>query len=235
MRLPETGASRLAAASVHVFTALGAICAFYATFAVFDHRWEAMFAWLGLAFLIDGIDGTFARMVDVNRRLPRLSGENLDMVVDYLTYVFVPALALLQQGYLTGVAGHGLAIAILLSSLYHFSDLENKSEDHCFVGFPAIWNIVAFYIFVFDLAQPVVGIVVIVCVCLTFVRWRWVHPMRVMSFWPINLSLTVLWLLAALWTTTQGFPATLWARGIFLITLAWGIGLSLVWRQAPEA
>jgi phosphatidylcholine synthase len=113
-------AYRLAAASVHLFTATGAVCAFYATLAVFEQRWEALFAWLGLAFLIDGIDGTFARMVDVERRLPHFSGETLDLVVDYVTYVFVPTLALLQKGYLVGPVGHALAAAILLSSLYHF-------------------------------------------------------------------------------------------------------------------
>lgn len=225
---------RLAAAAVHVFTASGAVCAFYAALAVIDQRWEAMFAWLGLAFLIDGIDGTFARMVDVERRLPQFSGERLDLIVDYVTYVFVPTLALLQRGYLVGPIGHLLAAAILLSSLYHFCDDGNKSEDHCFVGFPAIWNIVAFHIFAFDLSQPVTGVTIVVCAVLTFVRWRWVHPMRVQSLWPITLGLTGMWLIAALWTVMQGFPATGWATVVFAITLVWGVGLSLAWRWAPE-
>ncbi len=226
-------AYRIAAAAVHVFTGLGALCGFYATLAVFDQRWEAMFAWLGLAFLIDGIDGTFARMVDVERRLPMVSGERLDLVVDYVTYVFVPALALIQKGYLAGPIGHLLAAGILLSSLYHFVDIGNKSDDHCFVGFPAIWNIVAFLIFAFDLTQLQVAIVVIVCTVLTFVRWRWVHPMRVQSMWPITLSLTALWLIAALWTIMQGLPATGWAAAVFAIAMVWGVGLSLAWRRPP--
>ena len=226
-------AYRLAAAAVHVFTGLGAVCGFYATFAVFEQRWEAMFAWLGLAFLIDGIDGTFARMVDVERRLPMVSGERLDLVVDYVTYVFVPALALLQKGYLTGPFGHLLAAGILLSSLYHFVDLGNKSDDHCFVGFPAIWNIVAFLIFAFDLTQPQVAAVVIVCTILTFVRWRWVHPMRVQSMWPITLSLMALWLIAALWTVMEGLPANGWASVVFAVAMVWGVGLSLAWRKPP--
>ncbi len=225
---------RLAAAAVHVFTASGAVCALYATLAVIDHRWEAMFAWLGLAFLIDGIDGTFARMVDIERRLPNFSGERLDLVVDYVTYVFVPTLALLQRGYLVGPIGQALAAAILLSSLYHFCDNGNKSDDHCFVGFPAIWNIVAFHIFAFDLSQPVTGLIVIVCSVLTFVRWRWVHPMRVQSLWPVTLGLTGLWMIAALWTVMQGLPAAGWATVVFALTLVWGVGLSLAWRWVPE-
>jgi phosphatidylcholine synthase len=228
-------ALRIAAGAVHLFTALGAVCGFYATIAVFDQKWEVMFAWLGLAFVIDGIDGTFARMVDVERRLPDVSGERLDLVVDYVTYVFVPTLALLQKGYLVGPLGHLFAAGILLSSLYHFVDLGNKSEDHCFVGFPAIWNIVAFHVFAFDLSQPATGALVLLCTVLTFVRWRWVHPMRVQSMWPITLSLTALWLAAALWTILHGLPAAGWAAMVFGVTMVWGIGLSLAWRWAPEA
>ncbi len=225
---------RIAAFSVHAFTALGVVCALYATFAVLNGKWEAMFAWLGLAFLIDGVDGTFARMVDVEKRLPSISGERLDLVVDYTTYVFVPVLALLQKGFLAGVPGHILAAAILLSSLYHFVDLGNKSDDHCFVGFPAVWNMVAFNLFAFDASRTAVAAVVIICVALTFVRWRWVHPLRVQSLWPITLSLTALWLCAALWTIVQGFPAGGLASAVLAIGMLWGVGLSLAWRGAPE-
>ena len=90
--------SDIAAASVHLFTALGAVCGLFAALAAFDGAWERMFIWLGVALVIDGIDGTFARMAHVEERLPRFSGERLDLVVDYVTYVFVPALALLRAG-----------------------------------------------------------------------------------------------------------------------------------------
>ena len=139
------------AALVHLFTALGAVCALFATRAVLAGAWEQVFAWLGLALLIDGIDGTFARMANVSAKLPRFSGDRLDLIVDYVTYVFVPSLALLQAGYLSGGFGVMLASLILLSSLFHFSDTESKSDDHCFIGFPAIWNIVAFYVFAFQI------------------------------------------------------------------------------------
>lgn len=228
-------AVRVAAFAVHVFTALGVVCAFYATLAVIDGRWTAMFAWLGLAFLIDGIDGTFARMVDVERRLPSISGERLDLVVDYTTYVFVPVLALLQKGFLVGVVGHMLAIAILVSSLYHFSDLFNKSDDHCFVGFPAVWNMVAFNLFAFDASQPVTAVIIVVCVVLTFVRWRWVHPLRVEKLWPVTFGLMLLWLCAALWTLIKGFPAGVLASAGLAAGLIWAVGLSLAWRRPPEA
>ena len=103
---------------MHVFTALGAVCGLLAALAAFEGAWERMFVWLGLALFIDGIDGSFARLVRVGERLPRFSGERLDLVVDYVTYVFVPALALVHAGFLEGSLGLVLAALILLSSLF---------------------------------------------------------------------------------------------------------------------
>jgi phosphatidylcholine synthase len=225
---------KFGAAAVHVFTALGAVCAFFAALALIDQRWDVMFGWLGLAFLIDGIDGTFARMLDVGNRLPDFSGERLDLIVDYVTYVFVPTLALLKAGFLVGWLGHVLAAAILMSSLYHFCDLGNKSDDHCFVGFPAVWNLVAFQLFAFDASPPMTAVVVVAGVVLTFVPWRWVHPMRVDTWRLLTLLLTGLWSLAALFTLVQGLPAGPLARLCLGVGTVWGIGLALLWRQPDE-
>ena len=131
---PQKANGKLAAlpwapASVHLFTAVGAVVALLATRAMLNGAWEEAFGWLGLALLIDGIDGPFARRTQVAVRLPRFSGERLDLIIDYLTYVFVPALMLLQAGYLTGLSGLILASLILLSSLYHFSDTGSKCES----------------------------------------------------------------------------------------------------------
>ncbi len=227
---------QIGAGAVHLFTGLGAVCGLFATLALIDQRWEHMFGWLGLAFFIDGVDGTFARMVDVETRMPNFSGERLDLVVDYVTYVFVPTLALLKAGFLVGPIGHLLAAAILLSSLYHFCDLGNKSDDHCFVGFPAVWNLVAFQLFAFGASQPVTAVVVLLGAVLTFVPWRWVHPMRVDAMRPVTLALTGLWALAAAFTVFHGFQAVSWlARLILAVATLWGLGLALLWRRAPEA
>lgn len=217
------------AALVHVFTALGIVCALLATRAVLTGSWESMFAWLGLALVIDGIDGTFARMADVSGRLPRFSGDRLDLVIDYVTYVFVPALALLQAGYLGGDrSGTVLASIIMLSSLFHFSDTETKTDDHCFVGFPAIWNIVAFYVFAFAMPFWLTGLLVLVCAGLTFVPMRWAHPLRTPMLWPVTLGLTAMWILAASVTIWSGFPAGSSAQMILLIAAAYGVGLALL-------
>jgi phosphatidylcholine synthase len=215
------------AALVHVFTGLGAVCALLATRAVLAGSWEAAFAWLGVALVIDGIDGTFARMARVSARLPRFSGERLDLVIDYVTYVFVPALALLQAGYLPGAFGLVLASLILLSSLFHFSDTKSKTDDHCFVGFPAIWNIVAFYVFAFQLPPAATGALILACVALTFVPLRWAHPMRTPLLLPVTLALSALWLMAAAATLWSGFPAGFYSQAVLAVVAVYGVGLTL--------
>lgn len=221
---------RLAAAGVHVFTALGAVCGLLAALAVFDAAWERMFAWLGLALVIDGIDGTFARMAHVEERLPRFSGERLDLVVDYVTYVFVPALALVRGGFLPGDLGLVLAAAILLSSLYHFADLASKGDDYSFIGFPAVWNLVAFYLFAFAAPQGVACAVVAACIALTFIPMRWVHPLRVVRLRAPTLAITLAWTVAAVAAVMSGLPASAWIRAVLGGAAAYLVALAL-WRS----
>ena len=220
---------RIAAAAVHLFTALGIVCALLAMLAVLEGAWELVFLWLGIALIVDGIDGYFARLADVERHLPRFLGERLDQVIDYVTYAFIPALTLLQAGFLPGAGGILLASLVLLSSLFHFADMGNKSEDYCFVGFPAIWNIVAFYVFAFAAPSWLVTAIVLVCSCLTFVPMRWVHPLRVVALRGVTVVLTVLWGLAAAWTISHGFPAHPLAQGVLAAVGLYGVGLSLAW------
>lgn len=222
----------LAAAGVHLFTALGAVCGLLAALAAFDGAWQLMFAWLGLALFIDGIDGIFARLANVEERLPRFSGERLDLVVDYVTYVFVPALALLRGGFLDGPVGLIFAALILLSSLFHFSDLKSKGDDYSFVGFPATWNIVAFYLFVFSTPAIVTYAIVSACIALTFVPLRWVHPFRVVRLRPLTLFVMLLWTAAAILAVWQGLPAGLWTQAILLGAAAYLVGLALM--RAPR-
>jgi phosphatidylcholine synthase len=215
------------AALVHLFTAMGIVCGLMAILAVFAGAWVAVFGWLGLAVVIDGVDGTFARMAKVKRHLPRFSGDRLDLVIDYVTYVFVPVVAMLQAGFLQGGAGLVLASMVLVSSLFHFSDTESKADDYSFVGFPAIWNAVAFYVFALDLPQWAAGAVVLVCSGLTFVPLKWAHPLRTAAFRPVTMAAMVLWGIAAASTLLSGFPAGALEKGILLLTGAYGVALTL--------
>lgn len=215
---------------VHIFTASGIVCAFFAALAMIDHAHERMFVWLGLAFVIDAVDGTMARHVRVLERLPRFSGERLDLVIDYVTYVFIPALALVHGRHLQGGTGLLLSAAILMSSLYHFADEDSKAPDHSFVGFPAVWNIVAFYVFAFDTSTLVTSVMVVAGVVMTFVPWRWVHPMRVVALRGLTLAACVVWTVAALWVVIRGFPAQGLTAAALLAVALYAIGLALVRR-----
>lgn len=197
--------------------------------AVADGAYARCFAWLGLALLIDGVDGMFARLVGVKQVLPRYSGDRLDNVVDYVTYVFVPVLALLHAKIFDGTQGLILASGVLLSSLYHFADDGSKSADNCFVGFPAIWNAVAFYFFAIQMPGWLVGSITIVCILLTFVPLRTVHPLRVERLFTVNVAASAIWLLAAAHIVWTGFPGGLLTVAILIMVALYMIWLTLTW------
>jgi phosphatidylcholine synthase len=197
-----------------------------ATLAVAGHRYETMFVWLGIAFVIDGIDGPLARFVDIKRRLPRFSGDRLDLVIDYLTYVFVPVLALLNAGLLPASVATVVGCGILLSSLYHFADTGSKADDNSFIGFPAIWNIIAFYLFAFAPPAWLAAAICTACIALTFVPMKWVHPVRVESRRTTTLVALALWLLAASAAVASGLQATpQWAKWVLLAVAAYAVSL----------
>ncbi|MGD9785260.1 MAG: phosphatidylcholine/phosphatidylserine synthase [Hyphomicrobiaceae bacterium] len=231
----------LAAAAVHLLTGLGALCALFATEAAIAGAFERMFVWLGIAFVIDGIDGPIARAIGVVERLPRFSGERIDLVIDYLTYVFVPVLALLVAGRIGPPAvAYTLAALVLLSSLFHFADVESKADELAFVGFPAIWNIAAFYVFAFEMSPGAVQLLILAGVVLTFVPMHWVHPVRVLALRPVTLIMTAAWAGAAAWAASVGFPAPWPARLLLGVCAVYGLALS-IWltfaarQRAPRA
>jgi phosphatidylcholine synthase len=196
------------AAGIHVLTASGVLTGFMALLACLEHRWELAFIWLAAATLIDGVDGPLARYFKVKKLLPRFSGERLDLIIDYFTYVIVPALMLYAGGRMPEGLALVAAFIVLMSSLFHFCDEDSKTEDGFFVGFPAIWNVVAFLLFVFPV-PPGAGFALIVLLgVLTFVPLKWVHPIRVRRWRPITIPVLAVWTGAALLAVWQGFPGT---------------------------
>src|ERR1700710_1466587 len=171
--------ARAAAFSVHIFTAMGAGIALIALLEAVREHWAAMFAWLGLALVIDALDGPLARRLDVVRVQPNWSGDMLDLVVDFVTYVFVPAYAITASGLLLPLAAPLLGVAIVVSGALYFADRRVKSADNHFRGFPALWNAVAFYLFLLQLPPALSSLVVAVLIVLTFVPFNVIHPVRV--------------------------------------------------------
>src|SRR5687768_9639500 len=167
---------------VHLLTSTGAIWALLALAEILDRDWAMALLWLLIALAIDGIDGSLARWAHVKTQAPRIDGEALDLIVDYLNYVFIPTIFMWRAGLMPAELAPWLAAAIQVSSLYLFTRRDMKSADNYFLGFPALWNLVAFYLFVTG-ASPAVGAVAVVSlVALTFAPVHFVHPFRVRDY-----------------------------------------------------
>jgi len=197
--------ARLAAFSVHVFTALGAGVALFALLEAVHERWAAMFAWLGLALIIDGLDGPMARQLDVKRLQPDWSGEVLDLVVDFVTYVFVPAYAIAASGMLLPFTASLLGAGVVVTSALYFADRRMKTDDNHFRGFPALWNAAAFYLFLLQPPPVLASVGVAALIVLTFVPLHVIHPVRVTRLRGFNLALIALWGVLAIVALARNF------------------------------
>ncbi|TMK44160.1 MAG: phosphatidylcholine synthase [Alphaproteobacteria bacterium] len=200
-----TPAIRAAAFSVHIFTALGAGLALIAMLEAVREHWAAMFAWLGVALVVDAIDGPIARRLDVVRVQPNWSGEVLDLVVDFVTYVFVPAYAITASGLLLPVAAPLLGIGIAVSGALYFADRRMKTADNHFRGFPGLWNVAAFYLFLLHPVPALGSLGTAILIVLTFVPLRFVHPVRVIRLRWLTLTLVSLWGALAIYTLWRDF------------------------------
>jgi phosphatidylcholine synthase len=189
--VPATSRMRAAALAVHIFTAMGAGIALLAMLEAVREHWANMFGWLGVALIIDAIDGPLARKLDVERLQPNWSGEVLDLVVDYVTYVFVPAYAITASGLLLPLAAPILGIGIMVSGALYFADKRMKASDNHFRGFPALWNAAAFYLFLLHLPPALSSLGIAVLIALTFAPFHVLHPIRV-----VRLRWLTLWLMA---------------------------------------
>jgi len=199
-----------AAFAVHIFTACGAACALLALIAAVNAKWTQMFLWLGLALVIDGVDGTFARRLRVAELLPRWSGELLDFVVDFATYVLVPAYAIATGGLLPPSVALALGLIVTVTGALYFADRRMKTADSYFRGFPALWNVVAFYLFVLKPAPWVGAIAIAVLAGATFAPIHFVHPVRVPRWRMLNLAGLVIWALLALYALAQNLDPPGW-------------------------
>src|SRR3954469_22884229 len=189
---PATSRMRTAAFGVHIFTAMGAGIALLAMLEAVREHWTSMFGWLGVALIIDAVDGPMARRLDVLRLQPNWSGDILDLVVDFLTYVFVPAYAITASGLLLPLAAPLLGIGIVVSGALYFADRRMKASDNHFRGFPALWNAAAFYLFLLHLPPVLSTLGIALLIVLTFAPFHVLHPLRV-----VRLRWLTLWLVAA--------------------------------------
>lgn len=215
-------------AAVHVLTASGAVCGLLALHYTAERDWQMVFLWLGIALIIDGVDGPLARRFDTAAALPRFSGVHLDLVVDYLNYCAVPAFILAQADLVPAGLELVAGAIILLSSLFHFADRNSKTEDGFFVGFPALWNIVVFYILALGLGALWAFLLIVALAVATFAPFKWLHPFRVRRLRPATLFVLMAWSVAAISVMLDGFPATQAAKTILITTVVYVLTVSCV-------
>ena len=223
---------------VHLFTMSGAVCGFMALTNIVQNDPKDAIWWLILALIIDGVDGTLARKYEVTEHLPNVDGVTIDNIVDYLTYVVVPAFYVWWIVELPAGWSIPAAAAILMTSQYHFSDLRHKTHDNYFRGFPALWNLVVFGFYIFE-PQPWTAVLFIAGFAIaTFIPFKFVHPFRVEQLRRTNLVVSALGsiaLIVAVYTS----PAPMMAAKVVLVAaMAWFflIGVGRTWEdRTPKA
>jgi phosphatidylcholine synthase len=223
----------VAAFAVHVLTASGAACALIALKAAVVAQWPKMFAWLGAALVIDGIDGSLARRVRTAEVLPRWSGDVLDFVVDFTTYVFVPAYAMVSSGLLPQSIALALGLIVIVTAALYFADRQMKTSDYYFRGFPALWNLVAFYLFVLKPAPWLAAAAVLLLAALTFAPLHFVHPVRVPRWRPLNVAVLFLWGVLAVCALMQNLAPPVWTAVLLAAIAIYFVIAGLV-RRAPN-
>lgn len=217
--------------AVHIFTAAGAALGFAALLAAIDRRWTLMFWCLGAALFVDGIDGTFARKLRVAEVLPRWSGDVLDLVVDYITYVFVPAYAIAASGLLPPPLAIAAGMVIVVTGALYFADRDMKTSDNYFRGFPTLWNAVAFYLFLLEPAPWLAAAAIALLAVLTFVPFKFLHPFRVRRLRTLTILALVLWAILAAAALVYDFDPSPWmVHGLVIIAVYFvAVGLADQW------
>jgi phosphatidylcholine synthase len=206
------------ALSVHLFTATGAVFAMLAMLAAADAKWSLMFLWLIVAFFVDGVDGPLARKYDVKNNAARFDGVLLDLIIDYLTYVFIPAFALFKSGLLPGWTGWIAIIIITFASAMYFCDGNMKTKDNSFHGFPGCWNMVVIVLFALSPNFWFILALISLLAISMFLPVKFVHPVRTLRWRAVTLPMAMAWVVFAGWAAWVDFHPQSWAHWGLVIT-----------------
>ena len=196
-----------------------------ALLAAVEQRWDLMFLWLVVAFAVDGVDGPLARRYEVKRNAPEFDGVLLDLIIDYLTYVFVPAYALFKHtDLLPGWTGWVAIIVITFSSALYFADTRMKTKDYSFSGFPGCWNMVVLVLFALKPDFWVMLLLIAVLALAMFVPIKFVHPVRTERWRLLTLPMALAWTWFAGWAAWVDFHPQSWAHGGLIVTSVYLLG-----------
>ena len=219
---------------VHLLTATGAVFAMLALLAAAQEQWSIMFLWLVVAFAVDGIDGPLARRYQVWSNAERFDGVLLDLIIDYLTYVFIPAFALFQSGLLPGWTGWFAIIVITFMSAIYFADTRMKTSDYSFSGFPGCWNMVVLVLFAIKPGFLTILFFVVVLAVAMLLPIKFVHPVRTARWRWLTLPVALLWTGCAGWAAWVDFHRETWATWGLVGSSAYLLAAGILQQLLPN-
>lgn len=202
-------ARRQRAYLVHLYTASGMALVALSAHLLLQGRFEASLAAMLLAMAVDSTDGMLARRVNIKTVLPEYDGRRMDDVIDYVSYVFLPVLFMLQANMLMQPVVLWATVP-LVASVFGFGRVDAKlDEEGFFLGFPSYWNVVVFYCYMFSLPAWTNTVIVGVLAALVFVPVRYLYISRLISRRRLNFGLALIWaglLGTALWVSKELRP-----------------------------
>lgn len=225
---------RTKALAVHLLTATGAVFAMLAMLAAIDAKWDLMFLWLVVAFFVDGIDGPLARKYHVKHNAPEFDGVLLDLIIDYLTYVFIPAFALFNSGLMDGWSGWVMIIVITFASSLYFADTRMKTKDNSFSGFPGCWNMVVLVLFALEPDWWICLALVFVLSVAMFVPLKFIHPVRTERWRMVSLPMALAWTGFAGWAAWVDFHPESWAHWGLVVTSVYLLVAGVAQQLLPQ-
>ncbi|MCL4116538.1 UNVERIFIED_CONTAM: hypothetical protein GTU68_016072 [Idotea baltica] len=204
-----------------------------ATLAAVELKWDMMFLWLVVAFIVDGIDGPLARKYDVKKNASEYDGVLLDLIIDYLTYVFIPAFALFEKGLLNGWSGWVCIIVIAFTSALYFADTRMKTKDNSFAGFPGCWNMFVLVMFATEPAWQIILVLTVILAASQFFPLKFIHPVRTVRWRKISLPIAMLWTVMAGVAAWENFHAGPIVTGILIATSVYLLLVGIVQQVIP--
>tara|TARA_Y100001936_G_scaffold223409_1_gene240151 strand:- start:253 stop:990 length:738 start_codon:yes stop_codon:yes gene_type:complete len=189
---------KLISFSIHFFTGIGIIAGFLALIAVLNNNQKEAFLWLGLAFIIDSVDGTLARRFNVEKNLPNIDGKMLDSIIDFFNYVIVPSLMIYWFKYVPDQFNVYIPIVLILISIYSYVNINILTSDNYYNGFPAIWNVIVLYFYIFGTSQNINLVFLILLILLKFSPIKCIHPLRVKKLKNLSIFFTIVWFIMSI-------------------------------------
>jgi phosphatidylcholine synthase len=204
--------------SVHIFTATGAGLALMAMLEAGRADWPMMFLWLLIALVVDGIDGPLARWADIKTNAPQWDGVLLDLIIDYLTYVIIPAYAMVEAALIDPGWSLAAGLIICITGAIYFADTRMKMMDNSFSGFPGCWNMVILVLFSIDFGSWGAMLVMIAIALAQFFPLKFIHPVRTVRWRLLSLPIMAAWAIFATWNAWESFDAPSIARIGLIVT-----------------